>query len=238
MVSVCGRIHVCSGQNLQTLFEAVNGKGFVAFAVIERVVCVEPIALGIHVKVGNLRRVRRFDQHLLLGNKSSNQLDFVIIEMELLLVKVPVHIRIGKEDLGDAALQDHIENVGLAQFVDRLCRKYERGVVLPPRLERFHDVGPYARILEKDPGFVDEERLEYVADVRIADDGIGAVQDVEEQGFQKLRILPHALKIETLEARKADCVLHVVEQKPELPTLLPLVQASIKITSQGVAERA
>ena len=43
-----------AGENFESLFKAVGGEGFVALAVVERIVGVEPIALGVDVQVGDL----------------------------------------------------------------------------------------------------------------------------------------------------------------------------------------
>ncbi len=90
---------------------------------------------------------------------------------------------------------------------------------------------------EENPGLVDEEGLEDVADLWVANDRVGAVEDVEEQRLQNLRIFPHALEIEALETRESDVVLGIVEQESELPALFPLVESVVEITAQGVAKR-
>src|ERR1700674_411573 len=128
----------------------------------------------------------------------------MVIQVKMLLVKFAVHVGVGQKDLGDAALKDHVENVGLPQFVERLCRKHERRVVLSPSLERLNDVGADAWVFQEHPGFIDEEGLEDVANLRVADDRIGPMEDVEKQRLQHLRIFPHALEIEALETRETD----------------------------------
>src|SRR6266851_157008 len=48
------------------------------------------------------------------------------------------------------------------------------------------------------------------------------MQDVKEQGFEKLGILTHLLKVETLEPGERNRVFWVVEEEPELTSLRPL----------------
>jgi len=57
--------------------------------------------------------------------------------------------------------------------------------VLAPRLEGLDDIPLNAGVFEKYPRFIDEERLKTEAICRSGDDGIGAMQDVEEQRFEK-----------------------------------------------------
>src|SRR2546429_2751592 len=51
-----------------------------------------------------------------------------------------------------------------AQFVERLRGQNHGGVCFSPGLERLHNVSLNARILQEDPGLVDEESLERRAD--------------------------------------------------------------------------
>src|SRR6202011_518828 len=208
------RSWVNSGKNLQALLEAVGSKCFVTLPVVERVIGVKPVALGINVEIGHFRRVRRLDEHLLLWNQAGNQLDLVVVEVEVLLVELPIHVGIGQENLGDAALKNYVEDLRLAQLIDRLCREHERRVVLSPGLEGFNDVRTDARVLQENPGLINEEGLEHVTDLWIADDRIGSMQNVEEQWLQHLRVFPHSLKIEALETRETDVVLRVVKEEP------------------------
>src|SRR5882672_10837338 len=138
-----------SGKNFQALLETVGGKCLVTLPVVERVIRVKPVALRINVEVGHLRGVRRLDEHLLFGNQAGDQLDLVVIEVEVLLVKLPVHVGVGQENLGDAAFQNHVEDVRLPQFIERLGREHERSVVFSPRLEGFNDVRTNAGVLQK-----------------------------------------------------------------------------------------
>src|SRR5256884_5444317 len=87
-----------------------------------------------------------------------------------------------------------------AQFVERLRGQNHGGVCFSPGLERLHNVSLNARILQEDPGLVDEESLERRADLAVGDDRVGAMQDVEKQRFEKLGILAQALEVEALES--------------------------------------
>ena len=67
---------------------------------------------------------------------------------------------------------------------------------------------------------------------------VAAVQDVEQQWLQNLRVLLHALEVEALEARQRNGVVGVVEQISKLPTLFPLVEPGVKGAGEGVGQRA
>ena len=90
-------------------------------------------------------------------------------EIELTAVKVPVHVRVGQEDLGRAAFDDDVEDFRLPKLVERLGRENHRGVLFPPSLEGLDDVALNARVLQKQPSLIDEKCLEDVTDLRIAD---------------------------------------------------------------------
>src|SRR5712664_3998835 len=48
------------------------------------------------------------------------------------------------------------------------------------------------------------------------------MQDVKEQGFEKLGILAHLLEVETLEPGERNRVFWVVKEEPELASMGPL----------------
>ena len=56
---------------------------------------------------------------------------------------------------------------------------------------------------------------------RSRDDGVRAMQDVEEQRFEKFRVLAHLLEVETLEAGERNRVFGVVEEETELAASRP-----------------
>src|SRR6266446_2130790 len=120
--------------------------------------------------------------------------------MKLATVQIAVHIGVGEEDFGRAALDDYIEDVRALEFIEGLRRKDHGGVIFAPRFEGFDDVSLNAGVLQKYPGFIDEERFENRANLAVGDDGIGAMQDVEEQRLQKLGVPAHTLEVEALKA--------------------------------------
>src|SRR5208283_4912735 len=146
--------------------------------------------------------------------------------MKLSPVEIAVHVRVGEKDFGSAAFDDYVKDVGALEFIERLRREHHGGVVLSPGLEGLDDVPLNAGVLQKHPRLVNEEGFENGRNLTVGDDGIGAVQNVEEQRFQEFRVLAHALEIEALEAGERNRVLGVVEKKPELPPASPLRQAT------------
>ena len=83
-----------------------------SFLVVVWVVRVEPIALAIDVEVGDLREFRRLNQKLLLGDEARNEFDFVFIQVKLAAIQVAVHVGVREENLGGAAFDDDVEDVG------------------------------------------------------------------------------------------------------------------------------
>src|ERR1700723_407535 len=142
--------------------------------------------------------------------------------MELAPVEVPVHVGVREEDLCGAALDDDIQNVRASQLIERLSGQNHRRIVFPPSLESLDDIPLNDRIPEEHPRLVDEECLEHLRNLFVTNHGICPVEDVEQEGFKKFRVLAHSLKIETLKTRKRNCVLGVVEKKTELPASRPL----------------
>src|SRR6185437_10167978 len=71
-----------SCQDFEPLLEAVFFKCFLAFAVVVGIVGVEPVALGINRQIGDLCQFWRFDQELLFGDETGDQLDFVFVQVE------------------------------------------------------------------------------------------------------------------------------------------------------------
>src|SRR5712664_2593955 len=119
--------------------------------------------------------------------------------MKLTAVQLPIHVRVGKEELRWAAFDNYVEHVRAAQLIERLRGQNHGGVCFPPGLQRLYDVSLNAWVLEEDPSLIDEKGLESRADLPVGDDGIRSMQDVEEKGFEKVGILAHLLEIETLE---------------------------------------
>jgi len=171
-----------SCEHFETFIEAVGFEGFLSFLVVVRVVGVQPIALRIDIEVGDFRQLRGLNQELLLRDKPRDQVDFAFVEVELTLVEISVHIGVREKDFRCAAFDNDFENVRALEFVERLRGEDHGGVVLAPSLEGLDDIPLNARILKKHPGFIDKEGFENGGDQAVGDDGIGAVQDVEEQG--------------------------------------------------------
>src|SRR6202167_234399 len=119
--------------------------------------------------------------------------------MELPPIEVPIHIRIGQEDFGRTAFDHYIQHSRPAQLVEGLGRENHRGVGFSPCLERLDDVPLNARILQKHPWLIYEKRLEYGTDLPVANDGVRAMQNIEQERFKKFGVLAHFLEVETLE---------------------------------------
>src|SRR5271155_1956466 len=149
-----------SRENFQASFEAVGLECLFPFLVVVGVVRVEPIALGIHGEVSDLRQLRCLNQELLLGDEARDELDFVLVQVKLAAVEVAVHVGVRKKDFGSATFDDYVENVRALEFVEGLGREDHRGVVLAPGLEGFDDVPLNAWVLEEDPRFIYEEGFE------------------------------------------------------------------------------
>src|SRR5260370_23805134 len=118
--------------------------------------------------------------------------------MKLPTIEIAVHIGVGEEDFGRATFDDYIEDVRAFEFIEGLRRKDHGGVMFAPRFEGFDDVSLDVGVLQKYPGFIDEERFENRANLAVGGDGIRAMEGVEAQRFQKVRGRAHALEGETL----------------------------------------
>src|SRR5258708_8266170 len=108
--------------------------------------------------------------------------------MKLSTVEIAVHIGVGEEDFRGAAFDDYIEDVRTLEFIEGLRRKDHGGVMFAPRFEGFDNVSLNAGVLQKYPGFIDEERIENRANLAVGDDCIGAMRDVEKQRFQTVLV--------------------------------------------------
>src|SRR5271157_3485628 len=64
------------------------------------------------------------------------------------------------------------------------------------------------------------------------------MQDVEQQRFQKFRVLAHALEVEALKAGERNCVFGIVEEEPELPPASPLGQAARNVVPESIGKHA
>src|SRR5208283_4618900 len=64
------------------------------------------------------------------------------------------------------------------------------------------------------------------------------MQDVEQQRFQKFRVLAHALEVEALKAGERNRVVGVVKKESELATTSPLRQAARNVVPESIRKRA
>src|SRR5271156_2971039 len=64
------------------------------------------------------------------------------------------------------------------------------------------------------------------------------MQDVEEQRFQKFRVLAHALEVEALKAGERDRILGVVEEESELAATSPFGEAARHVVPERVRQHA
>src|SRR6202166_251568 len=156
--------------------------------------------------------------------------------MELPPIEVSIHIGIGQEDFGRAAFDNHIQHFGPAQLVEGLGGENHRGVGFSPRLERLDDVPLNARILQKHPCLIYKKRLEYGTDLPVANDGVRAMQDVEQERFKNFGVLVHFLEVETLETRKGNRVFRIVEEESELAAACPFREPVRNPMSQRVCQ--
>src|SRR6202167_2827 len=225
-----------SREHFQTLFKAVGLESLTPFLVVIGIVGVQPIAFRIDVQVCDFRQFRRLDQKLLFGDETGNQVDFFFVQVKLAAVELTVQRGICEEDFRGAAFDDDVENLRALQFVKGLRRKDHGGVVLAPGLQSLDDILLNTGILQEDPRFIEEENFEHGGNLPIGDERVRAVQDVEEQRFQKFRILTHALKVEGLEAGKRNGVFGVVEQESELAAASPFGEATGEVMAQGIGE--
>src|ERR1700741_5286135 len=154
--------------------------------------------------------------------------------MELSPIKVPIHVGISQEDFRRAAFNDYVQHLRPAQLVERLSRKYHRGVGLPPRFERLDDVPLNTRILQKYPCLVYEKRFEYGTDLPVTNDRVRAMQDIKQKRFKKFRVLAHFLKVETLETGKGNRFFRMVEEKSELTAARPFRKPIRNAMAQSV----
>src|SRR3984893_17293727 len=227
-----------SREHFKTSLKAVGLESLFPFFVVVRIVCVQPIALGIDVEIGDLRQLWRLNQELLLGDEGRDQFDLVFVQVELTAVQIPVHIGVRKEDFGGATFDDYVEDVRTLEFVERLGGQHHCGVVFPPGLEGFDDGPLDAGVLQEHPRFIDEKGFENGRNLSVRNDGIGTMQNVEKQRFQEFRVLAHALEVEALKAGERDRVLGVVEEESELAPSGPFGAPAGTIISESICQHA
>src|SRR5882757_6994994 len=111
-----------------------------ALAVVEGVIGIKPVAFRVYGEVDDLREFRSLDEELPLGNQAGDEFDFVVVEMKLRSIQLPVHIRVRKENLCRAAFDNNVEDLRPTQLVERLRGQDHRRVVLPPGLQGLDNV--------------------------------------------------------------------------------------------------
>src|ERR1700730_1515692 len=158
--------------------------------------------------------------------------------MELPPVEIPIHIGIRQEDFGRAAFDNYIQHFRPAQLVEGLGRENHRGVGFSPRLECLDDVPLNAGILQKHPCLIYEKCLEYGTDLPVANDGVRAMQDVEQERFENFGVLAHFLEVETLETGKGNRVFRIVEEKFELAATRPFRKPVRNTMAERVCENS
>ena len=129
------------------------------------------------------------------GNESGNQFEFRIVQVECLTVKRPIHLRVGEEYLGRAALGDDLQHAGFLKLFDGLCGENHCGVMLSPCLLGGHDVAADGLVLNEEPCFVHQEHLERRKLFRIGNFVRRPVQDVEEEWLEHLGRVAHPAKL-------------------------------------------
>src|SRR6266478_948301 len=158
--------------------------------------------------------------------------------MELVLVQLAIHVRVGEKNLCGTGFDNHVHDVRLPQFVEGLGGENHRCILFPPRLQRFDYVALNAWIPKERPRFINEERLEDVRDFAVGDDVIRAMEDIKQEWLKNLRVLLHALKIKALKTRKTHRVFGVVEKKPELSGCRPFLELQGEAARERIREHS
>src|ERR1700682_5321972 len=119
---ICSSSSFFSGKNFEPLFKAIVPECVRSFAVVERIVGVEPIALRVHFEIRNFGDLVVFNEKLPFRNEGRDQRDLSVVQMELIFVELAVHVWVSQENLGSASFDDHVDDVGLSQLIERLRR--------------------------------------------------------------------------------------------------------------------
>ena len=158
-------------------------------------------------------------EHLAGRDEVGDDVDFGVVEMERLAVDLAVHLWVGKEYLGRAALGDNRQHSRFLKLLDGLRGENHRRVVLPPRLLSRHDVGADGLVLDEEPRLVQQKHLEGRELRGVRNLIARPMKDIEQQRLQHLRSIAPAGEVEGLEAGKAERVFYVVEEEAVLPLL-------------------
>ena len=57
-----------------------------------------------------LRTLRLSDQHLARRNKTGDQIQLCVIEVECFAIEIAIHFRVGEKDLRRAAFRDNLKH--------------------------------------------------------------------------------------------------------------------------------
>src|SRR5258708_2780293 len=148
--------------------------------------------------------------------------------MKGVTIERDVDVWVRQEYLGRATLRDRFQHLRLRQLVDRLRGQDHGRILLAPGLLRPRHIVANGLIANEHPGLVHDEDLELGAAFRGLDLRAGAMEDVEQQRLQHVRVARHAIEVEGLEGAESQRVLSVVEDMPKLtgarPALEPLTE--------------
>jgi hypothetical protein len=168
-----------------------------------------------------LRRIGFADEHLSRRNDSDDNFHLSVVEMERIAVKVAIHLRIGKEDLGRAAFGNRLQHARFFKFLDGLGGQNHGRILLSPRLLSLDHVVPDGFVLHEEPCLIHQERLEGSEIGRIANLVRGPVQHIEQERLQHFRSVAPSMKVESLESLERKRVLGVVEEEAILTGASP-----------------
>ena len=163
-----------------------------------------------------LRGLGLADKHLSRGNKAGDQFEFCVVQMKGFFVNVAVHVRVGQEHLGRAALGNDLQHLRFLELLDRLRGQDHGGIVLAPGFLCLHDVLPDRLIADEEPCFIHQEDFEGAKLARIGDFVAGPVQNVKQQRLQDIGCIAPALKVECFKSAEGKRVLDVVEDESRI----------------------
>ncbi len=168
--------------------------------------------------------MRFSDEHLPWGQKARDDPKLRVVEMKLFAVQLPVHVRIGQEDLGRAAFRDDLQHAGFFQLLDGLRRQNHGRIVLAPGLLRFDDVVADGGVLDEQPRLVQKKRLEGGEPFGVDDLVRGAVKNVKQQRFEHVGSAGESFEVERLKGLEGKRVRDVIKYISVLAVLGPLMQ--------------
>ncbi|HEY2496221.1 MAG TPA: hypothetical protein VGK24_04055 [Candidatus Angelobacter sp.] len=120
--------------------------------------------------------------------------------MEFLGVKGIVCIGIGEKYFGRKGIKQR-KQIRFLKIFGRLRGHDENAIVLAPGLGRLDQIVPDDLHCKEFPRFIKDKNLEGCPNGRVVNDRASAMEDVEKQRLDKLRVFVHALKVKALELR-------------------------------------